>query len=101
MDELTKALADTLVLMWAGVGALAGWLLSAIVTHLFLRSGYPPNVARFGCWLGLSSWLAYFVFFVLGYVAGIALPAWLLIVLAVVVIVLAVFFMVLARRRLE
>ena len=99
MEELTQALSSVLVLVWAVLGAAGGWLLSIVVTLLFLRSGYPPNVARFGCWLGLSAWLAYFVFFVLGYVAGLALPTWLLIVLAVVVVVLAVFLMVLARRK--
>lgn len=101
MEGLMHALSDVLVLVWAAAGAVGGYLLSVVITHLFLRSGYPPNVARFGCWLGLTAWLAFFVFFVLGVVAGLKLPAWLLIVLAVIIAVLAVFFMVLARRKPE
>jgi hypothetical protein len=86
MGELQKALANTIVLGWIALGLLGGWVIGIVLTHLFLRVLYPPNAARLGCWLGITAWLVFAVLFVLGYVASVALPTWLLVGLACVVL---------------
>lgn len=79
MDSLLVALSDTLTVLWLVLGAIACWLVGVIITHLLLPLFYPPNVARLGCWVALTLWLAYALFFVLGMIANVSVPQWLLI----------------------
>jgi hypothetical protein len=65
-------------------GAVLGlfcYLFSIGFTAVAVRSGYPPNVARLGIWLGALLWGILFVFVLCVYIITYPMPLWFMIVL--------------------
>jgi len=56
--------------------ALAGYLIAVIFTSLTMGIGYPPNMARLGCWLGMCIWLVFLGFFLFEFILKINMPMW-------------------------
>jgi hypothetical protein len=82
---------------------LAGFVL-ALFCYLFSigfvavagQSGYPPNVARLGIWLGALLWGILFTFVVCLYIITVHVPIWFMVVL---VLGLLFFGMILLMTR--
>lgn len=62
--------------------ALFCYLFSVGFSAAMGKSGYPPNVARLGIWLGALLWGILFTFVLCVYVIKFVLPAWFLVVIA-------------------
>lgn len=73
------------------------YLFSVVLTMLLIRSGYPPNVARFSVWLGLLLWLALQVGVIFRYILLVAFPLWFYLILFL--FIAAVGIILLATKR--
>ena len=52
------------------------YLFSVVLTMISIRSGYPPNVARFAVWLSLLLWLAIQVGVIFHFIVFVSFPIW-------------------------
>ena len=74
------------------------YLLSVVLTMIFLKSGYPPNVARFAIWLGLLLWLILQVGVIFRFIVFVAFPLWFLIALLLFVLAFGIILMTTKRQ---
>jgi len=84
--------------VWILAGAVVGYLFSIVFTSITMKMGYPPNMARLGCWLGLTLWLLFIGFVVFGVILAVHLPLWMLVILLCLIGVFGMAFY-LGRRQ--
>ena len=55
---------STVVLGWLLLTALGFYLFSVVLTLILnaLKIGYPPNIARFSCWISILFWFLFLKF---------------------------------------
>ncbi|MGI6296938.1 MAG: hypothetical protein ACOX3G_12760 [Armatimonadota bacterium] len=73
---MVQVLTNTVTLAYILGSALVGYLIAVIFTSLTLRIGYPPNMARLGCWFGTCLWLIFIGFILFRYILHISMPVW-------------------------
>ena len=86
---------------WLVCSGLGAYLLSVVITALFGRSGFPPTVARLGCWVGLTFWMLFIVFFISGWILHLVIPAFILVILILLIVLFGVVLMLTRRRATE
>jgi hypothetical protein len=74
------------------------YLLSVVLTMIFMRSGYPPNVARFAVWFGVLVWLILQVAVVFRFIVLIAFPLWFQIALLLFIVAFGIILMTTKRQ---
>lgn len=84
--SVREALTDTVTLGYIVGSAIVGYLIAVVFTALTVRIGYPPNVARFGCWVGASLWLLSVAYILFCLIMHTAVPAFVWGVLAAVLL---------------
>lgn len=72
------------------VSAILCYLVALGITGLFSARGYPPTVARVGCWLGAALWTVWILFGILEAILRIYPPLYVLLLIMCVVILFGV-----------
>ena len=68
---------DMVFLTWLFGSLIIAWGFSVILSLGLIKSRfYPPNAARFACWLAVSLWGLFFAFILFGHLFPYFLPSW-------------------------
>ena len=92
-----QVLQQPMTIIYLVIAAIVAYLFSGVFTMLTARIGYPPNMARLGCWLGGVLWLggAALLFWQLWHTP---LPMIALIIIAVIIVFVGVVLLVTKRN---
>lgn len=89
---------DAVFLAWLFGSLVVAWLFSVILSIAMLQTFYPPNAARFACWLAFSFWGLFVTFVLFGHLYPYFLPPWFVTLLLLVLFIAGVIALVTRRR---
>lgn len=89
---------DTVFLSWLFGSLVVTWLFSIVVSIVTIKTFYPPNAARFACWLAISLWGLFVTFFLFGHLFPYFLPTWFITALLLLLFVAGVIALITRRR---
>lgn len=89
---------NAIFLSWFLGSLVVAWLFSVVLSMVMIQTFYPPNAARFACWLAFSLWGLFFTFVLFGHLFPYFLPSWFITSLLLILFVAGVITLITRRR---
>lgn len=89
---------DAVFLSWLFGSMVVAWLFSVVLSMVMIQAFYPPNAARFACWLAFSLWGLFITFVLFGHLFPYFLPSWFVTSLLLILFVAGVIALITRRR---
>ncbi len=86
-------------LVWLLISLTGAYIFSLLFTMLFARLGFPPLIARLGCWLSITLWVIFALAIYLPVILQQSVPLWLIVAAGVVVVLIGVIMYAVRPRR--